>query len=394
MLTNVALRKVVQGPSEVQRFNKNLKLAKERPTAASILAVTLAQRCKADIIALVGVRSGSKADTLDRYEFSKGEQGAVIFMQDVTAGIQKQQRAKGLWHFTVSPSMGPNTSEHMAFAWNTVRLQSRMPAAAKRGRVMSLPAFEPWQKVAGARVVDQGGSAKALSLSLESMASRSLLHDIGVQQPKVIQFAAWQAAGNETRTGSSLQRLWLSPHFADPAAQFGLLAVSNGAHPGEEWETVKRSLSESRELYVEDILSAATFGSRGRTGRSGQDREHNSTVDSIIHFRPMKQLQSGGLLSTRSPDWLTSFGASVSAWLQHWLRPRHLKERVLDVAEMIRKHSSYQRAVLPWLQATQPSEGWAPKALSVGGTASQQIAERAARALSDHRVLKLSIPTL
>ena len=61
---------------------------------------------QADIIALVGVRSGSKADTLDRYEFSKGEQGAVLFMQDVTAGIQKQQRAKGLWHFTVSPSMG------------------------------------------------------------------------------------------------------------------------------------------------------------------------------------------------------------------------------------------------------------------------------------------------
>ena len=61
---------------------------------------------QADIIALVGVRSGSKADTLDRYEFSKGEHGAVSFMQDVTAGIQKQQRAKGLWHFTVSPSIG------------------------------------------------------------------------------------------------------------------------------------------------------------------------------------------------------------------------------------------------------------------------------------------------
>ena len=30
----------------------------------------------------------------------------MSFMQDVTAGMQKQQRAKGLWHFTVSPSMG------------------------------------------------------------------------------------------------------------------------------------------------------------------------------------------------------------------------------------------------------------------------------------------------
>lgn len=33
-------------------------------------------------------------------------------------------------------------------------------------------------------------------------------------------------------------------------------------------------------------------------------------------------------------------------------------ERVLDVAEVIRKHKSYQRAVLPWLLAAQPSEAW------------------------------------
>ena len=82
-----------------------------------------------------------------------------------------------------------------------------------------------------------------------------------------------------------------------------------------------------RELSLENIVSAATLGG-GRTGRSGQDRQHGSSVDSIIHFRPMKQLQRGGLLSTRSPDWLTRLGASVRAWLQHWLRPKHLKGTV------------------------------------------------------------------
>jgi len=120
------------------------------PTAASVVAITLAQRCKvtcfssdlvpvawictrcvrftvctrcigltswwaqysrhsslqADVIALVGIRSGSKAERLNGYDYSEGERGAVSFMQAVTAGIQKQQRSKGLWHFTVSPSAG------------------------------------------------------------------------------------------------------------------------------------------------------------------------------------------------------------------------------------------------------------------------------------------------
>ena len=100
---------------------------------------------------------------------------------------------------------------------------------------------------------------QAFSLSLESMASRSLLHDIGMQRPKVIQFAAWQAAGNKTRSGSSLQQLWTDPDFADPAAQFGLLAVNSIAQPGEEWETVKRSLSESR--YSKLCSSATIYSS-------------------------------------------------------------------------------------------------------------------------------------
>lgn len=97
---------------------------------------------------------------------------------------------------------------------------------------------------------------QVFTLSFESMASRSLLHDIGVQRPKVIQCAAWQAAPDESRTGSSLQRLWLSPDFVDPAAQFGLLAASSTAQPGKDWETVRASLSESR--YNTALLTFCT----------------------------------------------------------------------------------------------------------------------------------------
>ncbi len=91
------------------------------------------------------------------------------------------------------------------------------------------------------------------------MASRSLLHDIGMQRPKVIQFAAWQAERSETRGGSSIQRLWMSADFADPAAQIGLLAVNSRAQLGEEWDTVKRSLSESR--YSKLCSSLTTYSS-------------------------------------------------------------------------------------------------------------------------------------
>lgn len=33
-------------------------------------------------------------------------------------------------------------------------------------------------------------------------------------------------------------------------------------------------------------------------------------------------------------------------------------ERVLDVAELIRKHKALQKTILPWLQSAQPSEAW------------------------------------
>ena len=97
---------------------------------------------------------------------------------------------------------------------------------------------------------------QAFTLSFESMATRSLLHDIGMQRPRVIQFAAWQAAPDENRTGSSLQRLWIDPGFLDPTAQIGLLAVSSTAQPGEDWETVRTSLSESR--YNTPLLTFPT----------------------------------------------------------------------------------------------------------------------------------------
>lgn len=61
---------------------------------------------QADVLALVGVRASSNQQSVGGYNFSKGEYHAVSFLQDVTASVQKQQRAKGLWHFTVSPALG------------------------------------------------------------------------------------------------------------------------------------------------------------------------------------------------------------------------------------------------------------------------------------------------
>lgn len=57
----------------------------------------------------MGIKSSSKPGSGEGYEFSAGEHDAVLFMQEVTAGMQKQQRTKGLWHFTVSPAAGTNS---------------------------------------------------------------------------------------------------------------------------------------------------------------------------------------------------------------------------------------------------------------------------------------------
>lgn len=104
---------------------------------------------------------------------------------------------------------------------------------------------------------------QAFSLSLESMASRSLLHDIGVQRPRVIQFAAWQPTAQESRTAAAgLQRLWQSSDFANPAAEFGLLAMNSNIQSGEEWESVTASLSESRCSSVIRILPRWSLSKR------------------------------------------------------------------------------------------------------------------------------------
>ena len=61
---------------------------------------------QADVLALLGVRAPSNQEIVGGYNFSKGEYDAVSFLQDVTASVQRQQRTKGLWHFTVSPALG------------------------------------------------------------------------------------------------------------------------------------------------------------------------------------------------------------------------------------------------------------------------------------------------
>ena len=87
-----------------------------------------------------------------------------------------------------------------------------------------------------------------------------------------------------------------------------------------------KPLCPCRNLAVEDVVSAASVNTRERTSRNSfQDRELNSTVDRIVHFRPVKQISRGGLLNTNPPDWLSRLNISVKLWLQHWLKPKHLK---------------------------------------------------------------------
>ena len=61
---------------------------------------------QADVLALLGVRASSNQESVGGHNFSKGEYDAVSLLQDVTASVQRQQRTKGLWHFTVSPALG------------------------------------------------------------------------------------------------------------------------------------------------------------------------------------------------------------------------------------------------------------------------------------------------
>ena len=103
---------------------------------------------------------------------------------------------------------------------------------------------EPLPQAAGTR--EWFACVQAFSLSLESMASRSLLHDMGVQQPKIIQFTAWKGPSDHRAAANALRTLWRSPGFVDSRAKFGLLAANTNVNSGEEWEILKAGLSESR----------------------------------------------------------------------------------------------------------------------------------------------------
>ena len=87
---------------------------------------------------------------------------------------------------------------------------------------------------------------QAFSLSLESMASRSLLHDMGMQQPKIIQLTAWKGPSDQRAAAAALRALWQSPSLVHSWAKFGLLAANTNVESGEEWDALSAELSESR----------------------------------------------------------------------------------------------------------------------------------------------------
>ena len=111
------------------------------------------------------------------------------------------------------------------------------------------PAQVPcWQRPSlKLQVLDSGyACVQAFSLRLESMASRSLLHDMGMQQPKIIQLTAWKGPRGHRAAAAALRALWQSPTLVDSRARFGLLAADSNIESGEEWESLSAELSESR----------------------------------------------------------------------------------------------------------------------------------------------------
>ena len=105
-----------------------------------------------------------------------------------------------------------------------------------------------WERPSLKLQVLEGGCAcmQAFSLSLESMASRSLLHDMGMQQPKIVQFTAWKGPSDHRAAAPALRTLWRSPSFVDSRAKFGLLAANTNIESDEEWESLSAELSGSR----------------------------------------------------------------------------------------------------------------------------------------------------
>ena len=113
----------------------------------------------------------------------------------------------------------------------------------------SRPAQAPgWQRPSLKLQALESGCAcmQAFSLSLESMASRSLLHDMGMQQPRIIQFTAWKGPSDRRAAATALHALWQSPGSVDSRAKFGLLAANTRIESAEEWESLRAELSESR----------------------------------------------------------------------------------------------------------------------------------------------------
>ena len=84
-----------------------------------------------------------------------------------------------------------------------------------------------------------------------------------------------------------------------------------------------------RDLGVQEVVSADTTEGKGRSDREGQDRSAGSRVDSIVHFTSMQQVPRGGLLLSGPPDWLSRASNAARVWLQHWLKPKHLKGEAL-----------------------------------------------------------------
>ena len=69
-----------------------------------------------------------------------------------------------------------------------------------------------------------------------------------------------------------------------------------------------------------------TTEGHSRASRGGsKGAQACSTIDCIMHLRPLQQALRGGRPASSTPEWLSGVGRSVRTCLQHWLKPRHLK---------------------------------------------------------------------
>ena len=97
-----------------------------------------------------------------------------------------------------------------------------------------------------------------------------------------------------------------------------------------------------RQVLVEDVVSTGTIGGQSRASRGdsrGESRgdQAGSTIDCIVHLRPLQQALGGGQLASSAPAWLSGVGRFVRTWLQHWLKPRHLKGEDSRLPSLLRE---------------------------------------------------------